>query len=1296
MSDFIRRVLKVLAYASAAAVVLLAILLALFRLLLPRLPEHQDELKAWASEAIGLEVEFAGMDARWGLRGPELSFYDAELIRPGSGARLIAAGEVGIIVSLPELLFEQHLLVDTVRVRDSSVELRRDAAGNWTFQGETLARLGPGDAKIDALTVIGEDLRLLLVREGDPRPTRFDVPRVLVQRDLQRTAVDADVRLPESLGTLLTVAASQLATGEGAREPWNVTVSASLLELPGWSALAADPARRVTGGRGALDASFVLAGTEVRNVSATGDLAGVSLNGGPPFDVSGRFAFSREPGGWLAALDELRLSTANGEWPLCSLRVEAGRGPGERQPRSAEVQASYVDFADAAIVAGWLGETPRRWLDTWQPDGVVENLVLSVADLAAAESSYAVSAELSRVGLAAQDVAGIRGIGIRGFSGSLRADPEGGLLAIDAGGVTLDLSQWVPEPVELDRMAGTVVWRRSGDRLTILSDNISLANAVLDSRSNVEITIDGDAGPVIDLASDWRIADVAVAKRFIPRRLMTAKLYDWFQDSLLAGRVADGTAHLRGPLEAFPFDGGEGRLLVEARIEDLEFRYHPQFPVVDVAYMRAVLDNTRLYTRENRSVTTGNATENAIVEIPDLRRPVLTVAATSRGTLESLHAFASASPLARVFGGHLDKVSVAGDGTLALDLEVPLRAWRDFAVTAEVSGTDATLAIDGLDAPFTGLAGTVTVSRDHIESRDLAAHFLGAPVTIEVSDAPAGQPGYKVVAAVRGAATATALVDELGLPLEGRLHGRADFTAEVRFPRGDHEPRAPFDVQVSSSLAGLGIELPAPLAKPAPELRRFVGDLVFAPGADRITTAGSLGDAVAWAIDFAPAGNRWDFDRGMLTLGGAAPAAPDVRGLHVRGNVERLDLAEWFAVTAPLRDGHGAGSGGDGGETGAGDRVRSVDILVGELEVAGQRLFDHRVQVDRSARDWLVQLEGDEVAGSIFVPYDFSPAATLVLDMERFILPGDGEEEPSLEARPPAVRDPRTLPSIAFRAGEFGVGERRFGSVTADITQTGEGLVSDSLSAADASFRIAGRAQWLADEGDPSGSSSRAALTLSSTDVDATMRRLGYEPGIASEEMNLDFDLRWSGGPRAGFLTTLHGDVEVRLGAGQLNEVEPGAGRMFGLLSVAALPRRLALDFRDVFQKGFSFDEISGTFRLEDGTAYTCDLSLVGPAADIGITGQADLVAGDYSQAAVVSANLGNTLPVVGAIAAGPQVAAALFLFSQVFRKPLKEVGQVYYSMSGSWDSPVVDSTDAEAFAATAARAGCLAQVQAD
>jgi uncharacterized protein YhdP len=170
----------------------------------------------------------------------------------------------------------------------------------------------------------------------------------------------------------------------------------------------------------------------------------------------------------------------------------------------------------------------------------------------------------------------------------------------------------------------------------------------------------------------------------------------------------------------------------------------------------------------------------------------------------------------------------------------------------------------------------------------------------------------------------------------------------------------------------------------------------------------------------------------------------------------------------------------------------------------------------------------------------------------------------------------------------------------------------------------------------------------------------------------------------------LDGEVDVRFGSGQLEEVEPGAGRVFGLMSIVALPRRLSFDFSDVFNRGFGFDEITGTFRIVDGESYTCDLSLKGPAADIGIVGRASLASRDYDQAAVVSANVGNTLPIVGAVVAGPQVAAVLLVFSQIFKKPLQEVGQVYYGIKGSWDAPVVEGTNAADFASHGIVAGCV------
>ena len=109
------------------------------------------------------------------------------------------------------------------------------------------------------------------------------------------------------------------------------------------------------------------------------------------------------------------------------------------------------------------------------------------------------------------------------------------------------------------------------------------------------------------------------------------------------------------------------------------------------------------------------------------------------------------------------------------------------------------------------------------------------------------------------------------------------------------------------------------------------------------------------------------------------------------------------------------------------------------------------------------------------------------------------------------------------------------------------------------------------------------------------------------------------------------------------------------------------------FDKGLGFDSISGDFSFEKGNAYTNNLVLAGPAADVGIVGRTGLVSKDYDQTAVVRAELGNSLPVAGALLGGPGAGAALLVFSQLFKEPLKQMSAVQYRITGSWEEPVIE-----------------------
>ena len=1275
MRSFLQRLLKIAAYAAAGVVIALAIAVGLFRLFLPRLPEYQEEIKGWASSALGMEVEFSGMDARWGLSGPELEFYDAELVRPGTQARVVAAQEVRVGVALTRLLVDRQLLVDRVVVSGTSLEVRQLEDGRWWVQGSPAEDLiSPRTREADALSeivLVGEDIEIIFLQPGDERPRFFDVTSVVASADGNRLALDADINLPDDLGRQLEFSATQLLTVPPEERHWDVAIDAPDVDLAGWTKIQGIAGRELLAGDGDVDLSLAYANGRIRSAIAEIDLVDISVSEGDIFDLQGRFEFSANDTSWLIAAEEFRIATPQHEWPESRLRAEASTLE-SGEVVMLDVRASYLRLDDLGLFAPWLGQEQQQVLIDSDPSGVVVGLVATLSDVDTDSPGFDVEAQLDEVGVAAL---GERP-GLRGFSGLVRANRLGGRLEIRSTDIKAELPRYFDEPIDISVAEGTVIWRRSDSRTTVLSDGIRISNELIDSESSVQLTIEGDgSSPVIDLASSWSINDVAAVRDFIPARIVKPKLYDWLQRAFVQGSIPAATTSLNGPLDKFPFDNGEGRFHIEAKLRNLILDYHPLWPQSLQSDMEVVLENTRLYSVRNQGRSAGNRVVDARIEIPDLRNPVLMIDAFSTGTLETIRSFTSQSPIADVFGGHLERMAVSGDASFNLNLIVPLLDTQAFDFTARLRSNNGTLAIDGFGPVVTDLIGEVTISRGDISSESIGATFLGEAVTLDLS--MSDEAGFGVVAETEGVATAEAIVSELELPLEGLLSGRTPYKARLLFPGGDSDVPAPFTIRIESGLEGLAIELPEPVGKPADSTLEIRGDIRFVEDGV-LESTGFAENQVAWQVLFNKTDDLWDLDRGAVTLGGDVLQSAETRGLHISGTTSTVRLDDWLALSRSREE-----------RGGAAERIRSIDLTVEDFFAVGQHLQGHHVRVDRSARDWLVQVDGEQVVGSVFVPYDFDSDRAMVIEMERLHMPGD-------EVSPPddSEVDPTTLPPITLRANDLAIGDRYYGSIEADIVRTPGGLEATRIETRDETFEINATGRWEIDDTDPRGARTFAAGTFTSSDVEQTMARLNFQPGIVSNQMVVDFDVDFSGGPRDDYLDSLDGSVGVEFGAGQLEEVEPGAGRMFGLLSVTALPRRLSLDFRDVFNKGFGFDKIAGYFRISDGEAYTCDLSLEGPAADIGIVGRASLVNEDYDQSAVISANFGNTLPIMGAVVAGPQAAAALLIFSQIFKKPLQEVGQVYYSIGGSWDDPALDRSDAEGFAVVVESAGCLADTE--
>ena len=192
------------------------------------------------------------------------------------------------------------------------------------------------------------------------------------------------------------------------------------------------------------------------------------------------------------------------------------------------------------------------------------------------------------------------------------------------------------------------------------------------------------------------------------------------------------------------------------------------------------------------------------------------------------------------------------------------------------------------------------------------------------------------------------------------------------------------------------------------------------------------------------------------------------------------------------------------------------------------------------------------------------------------------------------------------------------------------------------------------------------------------LSRFGYQvANIKHGKTRIDINAHWDGTPADFALAGIDGSFELKVKDGRFLDIDPGTGRLFGLLSLQALPRRLTLDFEDLFDKGLVFDRISGVFQLQDGNAYTNSLTIEGPSARFDISGRTGLATKDYDQQIVVTPALSASLPLAGALFGpiGAGAGAAYYIGSKMFKSIPEQMNRFLirkYTITGSWDNPVV------------------------
>ena len=289
------------------------------------------------------------------------------------------------------------------------------------------------------------------------------------------------------------------------------------------------------------------------------------------------------------------------------------------------------------------------------------------------------------------------------------------------------------------------------------------------------------------------------------------------------------------------------------------------------------------------------------------------------------------------------------------------------------------------------------------------------------------------------------------------------------------------------------------------------------------------------------------------------------------------------------------------------------------------------------------------------------------MDFQSSALPSGNNSAPD---RNEPVFDPVQFPQLDINCDQLTVSGFDLGKLSFASQRVPGGQRIDHLVLSGGKTTLNADGWWKREKG---LSSAALKFDLASEDSAGTLKALGYAPNLDAKQSKFSSDLLWS--PEASGIAwaQARGKVVIDVKDGSLRTVDPGAGRVLGLLNIYALPRRFSLDFHDVVKSGLGFSTINGSYDLADGNAITSDLEIKGPSLTMEVRGRIGLAARDFDQKVTVHPSVSTGVAIGATLVGGPAAGALVLLAQQVLGKPLDKLTQFSYHLTGPWDNPKVE-----------------------
>ena len=739
---------------------------------------------------------------------------------------------------------------------------------------------------------------------------------------------------------------------------------------------------------------------------------------------------------------------------------------------------------------------------------------------------------------------------------------------------------------------------------------------------------------------------------------MSEKLVNYLNGAIKRGEVNKTQVLFSVPVKGFPFKEQQGQFEVLANVENAKYKFSPSWPEVEEANVILHFENERMdiYSKSGKLVNLA-LDDSVHVSIADLMHAdMLKVAINKRAHGSKLKPFFAATPLAKPLANVFDVVQAQGEATAAIDLLVNLRSGHVDAVgEVELANLPVYLAQPGIT--LSHMTGIVKFNNDKIVLNNAQANWLGMPLTASFNSENVGD-NYRAEIAIELALEADPLIEQAHGLLSGYLAGQSnvDVGISLNFLPNDFNYRA----DITGNLVGVASQLPAPYNKNA-EQTWPLNAVVQGDHISNLITANIDNKLFFNAI---LDNGKKKFNNAHLILG-----SQDL-GLNREGFAVSIDLPEteivpWFglidqiiALTKVKSDAPSVMPA-----------FNNVTGKFNKLALNNIDFNDFEFRLAPKQSDLELKLNAKELRADALIPTGETRRPIQIFTDYLRMNFSPNESEPSSDKNEPEDLSWLTnIPAIEFYCEDCKVGQYQLDKVKSSLVGEQNKLIFSELVIDKGDHVLRAKGQFADGLTQFSGN-------LESDDIGELFDEFELTTTVKDSDANIKFDLAWQGAPYSFDVPSLAGELDWRLGEGHLAEISDGGARVFSLLSLDSLVRKLKLDFRDVFSKGFFYNSMQGTMQLEKGIAYTQDTKLDGVPADLTIKGHTDLNTFEIDYDLAVAPQVTSSIPVIVAWMVNPVSGLAALAIDKVIHSA-RVISEINFKVTGSMNDPVVKEID--------------------